>query len=97
MSQLPVEKKVPSDWVKVSSTKKANRYHPPEVLKSLDELLLAKEELTVCCRAAWNKYLNGFGKFYGEFQAAVQALASLDCLFSLSTVSRKQVKGSIQK
>ncbi|CAA6655635.1 unnamed protein product [Spirodela intermedia] len=88
--ELASEKKVPSDWVKISSTKKVNRYHPPEVLKLLDELLLAKEEFAVTCKAAWNHFLTGFGRYYAEFQAAVQALAALDCLYSLAFLARKQ-------
>ncbi|MQM14848.1 hypothetical protein Taro_047786 [Colocasia esculenta] len=88
--ELPLHKRVPSDWVKISSTKKAIRYHPPEVLTALDELLLTKEELAVTCRAAWNKFLADFGRYYAEFQAAVQALAALDCLHSLAILSRKQ-------
>ncbi|RVW73139.1 DNA mismatch repair protein MSH3 [Vitis vinifera] len=52
--ELPVDVKVPSNWVKVNSTKKTVRYHPP------------------------------------EFQAAVQALATLDCLHSLAILSRNK-------
>ncbi|XP_078427460.1 homolog of DNA mismatch repair protein MSH3 isoform X2 [Wolffia australiana] len=87
--ELPVEKKVPADWVRVSSTKKSNRYHPPEVLGGLDDLMLAKEEFAVSCKAAWTHFLADFGKYYAEFQAAVQALAALDCLYSLATLAKK--------
>ncbi|RZC64894.1 hypothetical protein C5167_008588 [Papaver somniferum] len=89
--ELPSDMRVPSNWVKINSTKKTIRYHPPEVLKALDQLMLAKEELTVACRAAWDSFLDGFGKYYAEFQAAVQALAALDCLHSLATLSRNKV------
>lgn len=89
--QLPSDVRVPLNWVKVSSTKKTIRYHPPEVLKALDELVLAKEELAVTCRTTWDGFLMGFGKYYSQFQAAVQSLAALDCLHSLSTLSRNQV------
>ncbi|KAK1261094.1 DNA mismatch repair protein MSH3 [Acorus gramineus] len=86
--ELPSNVRVPSNWVKVSSTKKAIRYHPPEVLTALDGLMLAKEELVVACKATWNDFLTGFGEYYAEFQAVVQALAALDCLHSLATLSR---------
>ncbi|KAI3898467.1 hypothetical protein MKX03_026047, partial [Papaver bracteatum] len=86
--ELPSDLRVPSNWVKINSTKKTIRYHPPEVLKALDQLMLAKEELTVACREAWDSFLDGFGKYYAEFQAAVQALAALDCLHSLAILSR---------
>ncbi|KAI3966606.1 hypothetical protein MKX01_011404 [Papaver californicum] len=88
--ELPLDMRVPSNWVKINSTKKTIRYHPPEVLKALDQLMLAKEELTVACRAAWDSFLDGFGKYYAEFQAAVQALAALDCLHSLAILSRNK-------
>ncbi|XP_074282141.1 DNA mismatch repair protein MSH3 isoform X1 [Silene latifolia] len=86
--ELPSDSKVPSNWVKVNSTKKTVRYHPPEVLSALDQLSLASEELTIGCRAAWDKFLGDFAKHYAEFQAAVQALATLDCLRSLAILSR---------
>ncbi|KAF5191448.1 Dna mismatch repair protein msh3 [Thalictrum thalictroides] len=88
--ELPLNVKVPSNWIKVNSTKKTIRYHPPEVMKALDELLLAKEELTLSCRSAWNSFLDGFSKYYAEFQASVQALAALDCLHSLAIISRNK-------
>lgn len=88
--ELPLNTKVPPDWVKVNSTKKAIRYHPPEVLVALDELALANEQLTVICQAAWNNFLTGFSGCFAEFQAVVQALASLDCLNSLAILSRNK-------
>lgn len=89
--QLPCEVKVPSNWVKVNSTKKTIRYHPPEVLTALDQLCLANEELTVANRAAWDSFLRAFSKYYPEFQTAVQALATLDCLHSHAILSRNKV------
>ncbi|XP_010255451.1 PREDICTED: DNA mismatch repair protein MSH3 [Nelumbo nucifera] len=88
--ELPLDVKVPLNWVKVNSTKKTIRYHPPEVLTALDQLSLAKEELAVVCRSNWDSFLMGFDKYYPEFQAAVQALAALDCLHSLAVLSRNK-------
>lgn len=88
---MPADVKVPSDWVKVNSTKKTIRYHPPEVSTALDQLSLVTEELTHICRAAWDNFLKEFGRYYSEFQAAVEALASLDCLHSLAVLSRNKV------
>lgn len=82
---------MPLNWVKVNSTKKTIRYHSPEVLTALDQLALANEELTIVCRAAWDSFLKEFGRYYAEFQAAVQALAALDCLHALATLSRNKV------
>lgn len=88
--ELPLDVKVPLNWVKVNSTKKTIRYHPPEVVAALDQLALATEELSIVCRAAWANFLREFGNFYAEFQAAVQALAALDCLHSLAILSRNK-------
>ncbi|XP_058205866.1 DNA mismatch repair protein MSH3 isoform X2 [Rhododendron vialii] len=88
--EMPSDVKVPLDWVKVNSTKKTIRYHPPEVLTALDHLTLAQEELGVVCRGAWDGFLEAFGKYYGEFQSAVQALSALDCLHSLAILSRNK-------
>ncbi|KAL7146352.1 hypothetical protein ABFS83_06G034900 [Erythranthe nasuta] len=88
--ELSVDTSVPSDWVKVNSTKKTIRYHPPEVSSALDELTLANEELTVVCRATWDGFLRTFGGFYSEFQSTVQALATLDCVYSLAMLSRNK-------
>ncbi|XP_022140857.1 DNA mismatch repair protein MSH3 isoform X2 [Momordica charantia] len=86
--ELASDVKVPSNWVKVNSTKKTIRYHPPAVLSALDELSLVNEELMVASRDAWDVFLSGFSSYYAEFQAAVQALASIDCLYSLAILSR---------
>lgn len=79
------------NWVKVNSTKKTIRYHPPEVLTALEKLALASEELAVVCRVAWDSFLRGFAEYYSDFQAAVQALATLDCLHSLAILLRNKV------
>ena len=89
--QVPVDVKVPSNWVKVNSTKKTVRYHPPEVLSALDQLSLPNEELMIACRGAWDSFLRAFDKYFSELQAAVQALATLDCLHSLAILSRNKV------
>ncbi|GMY07192.1 DNA mismatch repair protein MSH3 isoform X1, partial [Fagus crenata] len=88
--ELPLDLKVPLSWVKVNSTKKMIRYHPPEVLTALDQLSLANEKLNIACQAAWDSFLKEFSKYYAEFQAAVQALATLDCLHSLATLCRNK-------
>ncbi|KAK1419429.1 hypothetical protein QVD17_28596 [Tagetes erecta] len=88
--ELPLDVQVPSNWVKVNSTKKAIRYHAPEVLVALDHLSLANEELLVVCRSAWHNFLNEFSKYYSEFQGAVQALAALDCIHSLALLARNK-------
>ncbi|BBM97575.1 DNA mismatch repair protein MSH3 [Marchantia polymorpha subsp. ruderalis] len=88
--EAPVAQRVPGDWIKVNSTKKTHRYHPPNVLKSLQKLAVASEQLTAACTRAWDMFLEEFSSHYVEFRASVQALAALDCLHSLAVVSRNQ-------
>ncbi|KAJ4899490.1 DNA mismatch repair protein MSH3 [Raphanus sativus] len=88
--EVPVDAKVPMNWVKVNSTKKTIRYHPPEIVAGLDELALATEHLAIVNRASWDSFLKSFARYYTDFQAAVQALATLDCLHSLATLSRNK-------
>ncbi|KAM3730106.1 hypothetical protein ACB098_12G062400 [Castanea mollissima] len=88
--ELPLDLKVPLSWVKINSTKKTVRYHPPEVLTALEQLSLEKEKLNVASKAAWDSFLKEFSKYYAEFQAAVQALATLDCLHSLAILCRNK-------
>ncbi|XVE64210.1 hypothetical protein DITRI_Ditri07aG0083300 [Diplodiscus trichospermus] len=88
--ELPIDAKVPANWVKVNSTKKTIRYHPPEVLTALDQLRLANEELSIICRGAWVSFLREFREYFEEFQAAVRALAALDCLHSLAILARNK-------
>ncbi len=82
---------MPADWIKVNSTKKANCFHPPEVLATLDQLALANEELKVACEQVWDAFFMEFAAYYVDFRAAVQSLAALDCLHSLALVAQNQV------
>ncbi|GMH18403.1 hypothetical protein Nepgr_020244 [Nepenthes gracilis] len=88
--ELPSESRVPPSWVKVNSTQKMVRYHPPEVLIGLDQLSLANEELAIVCQATWDNFMGEFTSYYTEFHAAVQAFAALDCLHSLAILARNK-------
>jgi DNA mismatch repair protein MSH3 len=74
-------------WEKVCSTKKMNRFHPPEVKQGLQQLEIAKEHLQAAALAAWEAFLGEFALHYAPFRGAVMALASLDALHSLATLA----------
>lgn len=74
-------------WEKVCSTKKMNRFHPPEVKQGLQQLDIAKEHLQAAALAAWEAFLGEFALHYAPFRGAVMALASLDALHSLATLA----------
>lgn len=42
--------RVPRDWLRVSATKKAARYHPPAVTAAMRELDLSREHLQASVR-----------------------------------------------
>ena len=79
---LPVQ-----GWEKVCSTKKMNRFHPPEVKQGLQQLEVAREHLQAAALAAWEAFLGEFALHYAPFRAAVMALAALDALHSLATLA----------
>lgn len=85
--ELPPDVKVPKTWIKVNSTKKFNRYHPPEVLQGVHLLAVARENHAKTCEEAWGTYLGHLGAHYAPLRAAVRALATLDCLLALASLA----------
>lgn len=88
--EVPVEleKRVPKQWQRVSSTKKVLRYRPPEVKSALAELELAEEYVAVTARGAWKRLQAEFSKEYSNlFRSAVDALAALDCLNGFASLA----------
>ncbi|KAL6067844.1 Mismatch repair protein msh3 [Balamuthia mandrillaris] len=80
-------KKIPNDWLLLSSTKTAGRYHSPFISEKLQELALYKEKLMLACTDAWNDFLGEFGEKYDSFHVAMKKMATLDCLNSLALVA----------
>ncbi|KAL0026611.1 hypothetical protein WJX77_010338 [Trebouxia sp. C0004] len=86
--EVPVQvTDVPKGWEKVCSTKKMNRFHPPEVKQGLQQLEIAKEHLQAAALAAWEAFLGEFALHYAPFRGAVMALASLDAIHSLAALA----------
>ncbi len=90
--EVPVnmEKRVPSCWVRVSSTKKMLRFLPPEVKKEIEALELAREYLVLTAKSSWNVLLKEISEHFADFKSSIQALASLDCLISFASISSRQ-------
>ncbi|KAI0596613.1 DNA mismatch repair protein msh3 [Biscogniauxia sp. FL1348] len=80
-------KRVPASWIKVSGTKKLSRFHTPEVVRLLSERDQHKEALSAACDAAFADLLRAVAADYQPLRDAVSALATLDCLLSLSKVA----------
>ncbi|OWP00797.1 hypothetical protein B2J93_6347 [Marssonina coronariae] len=80
-------KRVPASWTKVSGTKKASRFHTPEVIRMLRERDQHKEALSAACDSAFQTLLAAISAHYGPLRDAVSSLGTLDCLLSLASVA----------
>ncbi|XP_078718377.1 DNA mismatch repair protein Msh3 [Lampetra fluviatilis] len=80
---------VPSNWVKIGSTKAVTRFHTPFVVQKFKQLCQLREKLRIDSNAEWLGFLTQFGEHYHNFRAAVAQLATLDCLFSLATIASR--------
>lgn len=80
-------KKVPASWIKISGTKKLSRFHTPEVVRMINERDQHKESLAAACDEAFRALLASIAAAYQPLRDAVSALATLDCLLSLSKLA----------
>ncbi|KAG5983781.1 Mismatch repair protein msh3 [Claviceps digitariae] len=81
-------KNVPASWSKISGTKKVSRFHTPEVVGMITERDQHREALAAACDSAFKDLLAEIASAgYQPLRDAVSALASLDCLLSLSKVA----------
>ncbi|KAH6998340.1 muts domain V-domain-containing protein [Ilyonectria sp. MPI-CAGE-AT-0026] len=80
-------KHVPASWSKISGTKKVSRFHTPEVLRLTTERDQHREALAAACDKAFKDLLASIAADYQPLRDAVSALATLDCLLSLSKVA----------
>jgi DNA mismatch repair protein MSH3 len=80
-------KNVPASWSKISGTKKVSRFHTPEVMRMISERDQHREALAAACDKAFKDLLAEISCEYQPLRDAVLALASLDCLLSLSKVA----------
>lgn len=80
-------KNVPASWSKISGTKKVSRFHTPEVLRMTTERDQHREALAAACDKAFKDLLATIAADYQPLRDAISALATLDCLLSLSKVA----------
>lgn len=82
---------VPTDWVQMNSTKAVLRYHPPEVLKTQQKLILTRDETASAARAAWRDFLlqQVAPSLSAALHGAVGGLGVVDCLLSLARLASR--------
>nr|XP_015218552.1 PREDICTED: DNA mismatch repair protein Msh3 [Lepisosteus oculatus] len=81
--------RVPSDWVKISSTKAVGRFHSPFIVEKYRCLSQLREQLVIDCGQEWTKFLHQFGEHYHIIRKGVCHLATVDCIFSLAEVAKQ--------
>ncbi|KAI8923685.1 muts domain V-domain-containing protein [Entophlyctis helioformis] len=79
--------KVPPAWVKMSTTKAVSRFHTPEVTRLIQRRNCALEEISASCNAAFRLFMHEISSHFESFRRVIQAVATLDCLFSLSVTA----------
>ncbi|XP_016076774.1 PREDICTED: DNA mismatch repair protein Msh3-like [Miniopterus natalensis] len=80
---------IPSDWIKVGSTKAVSRFHSPFIVESYRHLSQLREQLVLDCSAEWLDFLENFNEHYHSLCKAVHHLATVDCVFSLAKVTKQ--------
>ncbi len=87
--EMKPKEAVPVQWVKVSQTKHAARYHTPVVVAKSKELEQGKETLRAAAKEAfiaWQSEICDLG--YDLFRDAVVKLSTFDCLYSFARVAQ---------
>jgi DNA mismatch repair protein MSH3 len=89
--EIPVNlhRSAPMHWVEVNATKQVRRYHPPEVVRLLDQLEYVKEEIKSEALLEWKKAIELCNSLLQQpLRRVIRFLGELDCLLSLAVVSR---------
>ncbi|RKO98067.1 hypothetical protein CXG81DRAFT_14192 [Caulochytrium protostelioides] len=79
-------KKVPADWVRISATKTAHRFHTPFIIRHLKKEDCAVERLAAICENAFQMFLSEVSCKYGVLRHTVSSLAQLDVCLGLARV-----------
>ncbi|XP_043833127.1 DNA mismatch repair protein Msh3 [Dromiciops gliroides] len=80
---------IPSDWVKIGSTKAVSRFHSPFIVENYRHLNQLREQLVLDCNTEWLNFLDHFSEHYHSLCKAVHHLATIDCIFSLAKVAKQ--------
>ncbi|CAO1631759.1 unnamed protein product [Jaminaea pallidilutea] len=80
-------KKMPADWLRISATKSAIRYHTPTVIQALKSREQHKELLASAANDAFNRFLAEICQDSAALRATIAALGTLDALISLASVA----------
>jgi DNA mismatch repair protein MutS len=79
--------KVPKSWIRKQTLVNAERYITPELKEYEEKILGAEEKIASIESTLFNQIVSELSVHIGVIQENSQALARLDCLLSLATVS----------
>lgn len=88
--ELPLaeEKKVPSHWIKMNSTKQVVRFHVPTVIAWQEQLYRIRDECKIVGRDTWRSFVSEVKVAIHEaMRTATAVLGALDAMLSLAQVS----------
>ncbi|XP_058512170.1 DNA mismatch repair protein Msh3 [Ochotona princeps] len=80
---------IPTDWIKVGSTKAVSRFHSPFIVEHYRRLNQLREQLALDCNVEWLGFLETFSGHHHALCKAVRHLATMDCIFSLTKVAKQ--------
>eukprot|EP00796_Vickermania_ingenoplastis_P001280 gene1280-735_t len=83
----------PRDWIVLTRTKSNVRFHTPGIVEANVALCAARERMAGASRDAWASFQECFyatGEQMPLIRHAIQAVAAVDALHSLSVASRRQ-------
>lgn len=79
---------IPDNWLKVNSTKSCYRYRTPGIQKKMQEIEQAREHLANEAKLAFKNYLAFISESYEDLRAAINFVATADCLYSLASLAQ---------
>jgi DNA mismatch repair protein MSH6 len=85
--ETPKSVKVPSSWRQMSSTKDVKRWYFPQLTKLVRDLQEAEETHSQLVREVAARFFRKFDVDYSTWLRAIEVVAQLDCLISLSKAS----------
>ena len=80
---------VPSEWIRISGTKKSVRFHTPEIVRLQRQRDQHREMLASAAKDAFRDFVSKLTLAYVPLRRVVQALATLDALASLARVASR--------
>ncbi|KAJ2551510.1 DNA mismatch repair protein msh6 [Coemansia sp. RSA 1933] len=86
--EMPASIRVPTNYLRLSSTKAVNRYWSPELQKRVQEHAEALETKSLALDSYRLRLYARFDKHYGSLMKAMAVAAELDCLLALSVASQ---------